>query len=79
MSQLFDILKNIFDIIQAIWDFVASAFEGAIQCAESAMHFLTLIDDVIASMPAITIPFMTATVGVIIVYFVLGLVTGGQS
>lgn len=79
MSDIFNALKAIVDIIIAIFDFIAGAFKGLIQCGQAALSFLGLLDDAISAMPPIIIPFMFATIGVIIIYFIIGIITGGES
>ena len=79
MSDIFDALKAIVDIITAIFDFIVGAFKGMIQCGQAALSFLSMLDDAISAMPPIIISFMFATIGVIIIYFIIGIITGGES
>lgn len=79
MTDIFDALKAIVDVIVAIFEFISGAFKGLIQCGQAALSFLGLLDDAISAMPSIIIPFMFSTIGVIIIYFIIGLVTGGDS
>lgn len=79
MSDIFDALKSIVDILVAIFEFISGAFKGMIQTTEAALSFLGLLDDSISAMPDIIIPFMFSTIGVIVIYFIIGIFTGGES
>lgn len=79
MRDIFDQVQAIFDLIQSFFDFIAGAFKGIIQCGQAALSFLGILDDSIASMPSIIIPFMFSTVAVIIIYYIINLLTGGES
>lgn len=79
MTDLFDALKAIVDVVVAIFEFISGAFKGLIQCGKAALSFLGLLDDSIASMPDLLVPFMFATIFVLIIYFIIGLVNGGNS
>ena len=79
MSDIFNAIKAIVDVVVAIFEFLSGAFKGLIQCGQAALSFLGLLDDAISAMPPIIIPFMFSTIAVIIIYFIIGLVTGGDS
>lgn len=79
MTKIFDLIKLVFDVLVAIWDFISGAFRGAIECGKAMLSVLALVDDAISMMPPIIIPFMYGTIFILILYLIIGLVTGGES
>lgn len=76
MSDIFDLLKNVWSVIQSIFDYIVSGIKGGIELLSIADDLYATVYESVALMPPVVIPFMSATVFVIILYFVLSLVTG---
>lgn len=79
MQDIYNLFQSIYDIILAVWDFVKGIFEGIADAFKLYLQFLGHVDEVIESMPPVVSIFAVVTIGVIVLYFVIGLVTGGSS
>lgn len=79
MQDIFNLFQSIYDIILAVWDFFKGIIEGTLELTQLFTQFLGHMDEVIASMPSIVGRFAGMTIGIIVIYFVIGIVTGGES
>lgn len=79
MQDIFDLFQAIYDIILAVWDFFKGIIDGTLELTKIFTQFIGHMDEVIASMPHIVGRFAGMTIGIVVIYFVIGIVTGGES
>lgn len=79
MQDIFNLFRAIYDIILAAWNFFEGVISGTVQVTNLFIQFLGHMDEVIASMPPIVARFAGMTIGVLIIYFVIGIATGGDN
>lgn len=69
---MFDVLYSIVDTITILVSFIGSFFKGFIYFLFQIPRFVSFLTSSIGLMPSVLVPFLTVTISVYVILFILG-------